>query len=119
MEQNIGGIDINQIKNNIKILEQHIKELKNQGVIDSFNLELKLIELMPEFYDSNPSIVKYFCKENADKQEHTYLYKMLGLIEQVQTGEKSLASVEMNLGEELAQKFVYPVVNNLEKDKKE
>lgn len=112
MEQNI-----NEIKNNIQQLEQHVKELKKQGVVDSFDLEMKLIELMPEFYDLYPSIVKRFCREDADKQDNTYLFKMLGLIEQVKTGEKSLASIEMNLGEELAQKFVYPIVNNLEKEK--
>jgi hypothetical protein len=114
MEQNI-----DEIKKNIQELEKHIKDLKTQGIINSFDLEMKLIELMPEFYDLYPSIVKRFCREDADKQDNTYLYKMLGLIEQVKTGEKSLDSVEMNLGEELAQKFVYPVVNNLEKDKKE
>lgn len=114
MEQNIS-----EIKNNIQTLEQHVKDLKTQGITSSFDLEMRVIELMPEFYDSYPSIVKRFCREDADKQDNTYLYKMLGLIEQVKTGEKSLASVEMNLGEELAQKFVYPVVNNLEKGKEE
>ena len=106
-------VNINEIKNNIQILEQHVKELKTQGITDSFDLEIKLIELMPEFYDLYPSIVKRFCREDADKQDNTYLYKMLGLIGQVKTGEKSLASVEMNLGEELAQKFVYPIVDKL------
>jgi hypothetical protein len=109
-------VNINEIKNNIQILEQHVKELKTQGITDSFDLEIKLIELMPEFYDLYPSIVKRFCRPDSDKQDNTYLFKMLGLIEQVKTGEKSLASVEMNLGEELAQKFVYPIVNNLEKE---
>ena len=75
---------------------------------------MKLIELMPEFYDLYPSIVKRFCKEDADKQDNTYLYKMLGLIGKIEAGEKSLESVEMNLGEELAQKFVYPIVNKIE-----
>jgi len=109
-------VNINEIKNNIQILEQHVKELKTQGITDSFDLEIKLIELMPEFYDLYPSIVKRFCRPDSDKQDNTYLFKMLGLIGQVKTGEKSLASVEMNLGEELAQKFVYPIVNNLEKE---
>ena len=107
------------IKNDILKLEQHIKELKNQGVVDPFDLEMKLIELMPEFYDLYPSIVKRFCKVDADKQDNTYLYKMLGLIEKIETGEKSLENVEKNLGDELAQKFIYPVVKKLEKDKKE
>ena len=114
MEQNI-----NEIKNNIQQLEQHVKELKKQGISDSFDLEMKLIELMPEFYDLYPSIVKRFCKVDADKQDNTYLYKMLGLIEKIETGEKSLENVEKNLGDELAQKFIYPVVKKLEKDKKE
>ena len=34
--------NINEIKNNIQILEQHVKELKTQGIIDSFTMRAQI-----------------------------------------------------------------------------
>ena len=70
---------------------------------------------MPEFYEEYPSIIKRLCRE--EKQDNSYLYKMIQLLKQVEQGNTSLGAVELTLGNELAEKFVYPVVNNLGGDK--
>ncbi len=38
---------------------------------------------------------------------------MLDLIEQVDKGERTMENVEYNLGQELANKFLYPKINKL------
>lgn len=96
------------IKKNIIQLQTKLKELRTMNITESFDLEMAVLNCMPEFYDNYPSIVKRLCKEEI--QDNTYLYKMLELLYDVEKGDKSLASVEYNLGEELAQKFVYPLV---------
>ena len=107
--------EIKSIEQNLEIFKLKLKYLRNIGIEEPFDLEMDIMNTMPEFYENFPSIVKRLCREK--NQDNTYLYKMLGLIGKIEAGEKSLESVEMNLGEELAQKFVYPLVNNLEKDK--
>ena len=42
---------------------------------------------------------------------------MINLLKQVEQGNTSLGAVELSLGNELAEKFVYPVVNKLGGDK--
>jgi hypothetical protein len=96
------------IKKNIINLQIKLKELRSMNITEPFNLEMALLNYMPEFYDNYPSIVKRLCKEEI--QDNTYLYKMIELLSDVEKGNKSLAAVEYNLGEELAQKFVYPLV---------
>jgi hypothetical protein len=96
------------IKKNIIQLQIKLKELRTMNITEPFDLEMAVLNCMPEFYDNYPSIVKRLCKEEI--QDNTYLYKMLELLQDVEKGDKSLASVEYNLGEELAQKFVYPLV---------
>jgi hypothetical protein len=42
---------------------------------------------------------------------------MLENLEKIENGEQTMASTELKLGEELAQQYLYPVVNNnVEKD---
>jgi hypothetical protein len=106
---------MNKVRDDINILENHLDNLRKDNVTDPFDLEMKIIDLMPDFYDNYPSIVKRLCK--APNQDNSYLYKMLDLLDEVDKGEKTLSSVELKLGEELANKFIYPVVKELEKNK--
>ena len=61
-----------------------------------------------DFYESFPHLIKRLCRE--DNQDNTFLYKMLDSLEQVNAGEKSMANVELSLGNELANKFLYPAL---------
>lgn len=97
------------IKKQVFELQKKINEFKKNGCNDPFDLEMKILESMPEMYDNYPALVKRLCKN--EKQDNSYLYKMLDLIEQVDNGERTIENVEYNLGQELANKFLYPKIN--------
>ena len=99
------------IKKQVTELQKQINEFKNNGCTDPFDLEMKILETMPEMYDNYPALVKRLCKN--EKQDNSYLSKMLDLIEQVDKGERTMENVEYNLGQELANKFLYPKINKL------
>jgi hypothetical protein len=112
-QPNIIDTNTNQpnIKKQIIKLQSKINEFKNNGCTDPYDLEMKILEIMPEMYDNYPSLVKRLCKN--EKQDNSYLFKMLDLIEQVNKGERTMENVEYNLGQELANKFLYPKINNI------
>ena len=66
--------------------------------------KLKILELYPEFYDNYPFLVKKLCKN----QDITMLYTMLEKLNQIEKGNSTLENVERNLGEQLAEKYLYP-----------
>ena len=68
---------------------------------------MDILETFPEFYQSHPFLVKKLCK----RDNLTMLDKMLGELEKVEEGNKSLAGVELRLGDELANQYLYPVIN--------
>ena len=96
------------LKKKIDIIIEKIAELRKSGITDSFELELYFIDNMVEYYESYPHLIKRLCRE--ENQDNTFLYKMIDSLEQVNSGEKSMASVELSLSNELANKFLYPVL---------
>lgn len=96
---------------NVDFIKQNVREI--QEIIslnpnaDPFDLELKFMESHPEFYQQYPFLVKKLCK----KEDISMLFKMLSNLDQVEKGEKSLASVELKLGNELANQYIYPKIN--------
>lgn len=107
--------DMDLIEEKIKLLLGRLKLLRTSGIENSFDLEMDIMNNMSDFYESCPSIVKRLCRE--DNQDNTYLYKMIKLLKQVENGNVELKDVESSLGNELAEKFVYPIVRELDKDK--
>jgi hypothetical protein len=99
--------NVTYIKEHVIMINEHIKKMEKLGKKDVFEFEMELLEVFPEFYDAHPSLVKKLCK----KEDISFLYKMLENLDQVEKGNKSIASVEMNLGQELAGKFLYPAIN--------
>ena len=97
------------IRSKIKLLVDKLSELRKEGVKDPFELESYIINNMTDFYDTYPSLVKRLCRE--ENQDNTFLYKMIETLEKVNNGEKSMAVAELSLGEELAEKFLYPVIS--------
>ena len=104
-----------KIEQNLEIFKLRLDQLRLGGIDDPFDLEMDIMNTMPDFYENFPSIVKRLCREKD--QDNTYLYKMISLLKDVEKGERSLSGVELTLGNELAEKFVYPVVNKLNNDK--
>jgi len=92
------------IKSNVSEIQEIISQNPNA---DPFDLELKFMESHPEFYQQYPFLVKKLCK----KEDISMLFKMLSNLDQVEKGEKSLASVELKLGNELANQYIYPKMN--------
>jgi hypothetical protein len=101
------SFNVQSIKDHVNMINAHIKKMELEGKSTPFEFELELLEVFPEFYDAHPSLVKKLCK----RDDISYLYKMLDNLEKVENGQKSLASVELNLGNELANKYLYPAVN--------
>ena len=80
--------------------------LELSGKSDLFEIELEVMTKYPEFYEGHPFLVKKLCK----RDDISMLFKMLDNLDKVDNGTKSLATVELTLGEELADKYLYPVV---------
>jgi hypothetical protein len=104
------------IREKVNTIIEKIKELRSQGINESYELEMYFIHNMTEFFDDYPYIIKRLCRE--ENQDNDFLFKMIDMVEEINKGEKSLASVEMSLGNELAEKFLYPVIKK-ENDKKD
>ena len=98
---------LQMVKDNIEIIKKEINRMELAGKSKPFDFELELLESMPDFYDAHPFLVKKLCK----REDVSMLYKMLENLEQVEQGTKSLASVELNLGDQLANTYLYPVLN--------
>jgi hypothetical protein len=99
--------NVNMIREHIVLISDYIISMEAAGKTDVFNMEIELLEVFPEFYDQYPFLVKKLCK----KDDITVLYKMLDNLEQVEKGDKTMATVEDNLGKELANQYLYPNIN--------
>ena len=95
------------IKQNIESIKQEICKMELNGVASSFDFEMSILESHAEFYQQHPFLVKKLCK----REDISFLYKMLDKLNDVEAGTKSLASVELKLGEDLANQYLYPVIN--------
>jgi hypothetical protein len=96
--------DISMIKQKIIEIDNEIKKLIAEGSENDFNLELKIIDKFQDFYATHPFLVKKICKQD----DLSTLYVMFDNLEKVEKGEKTLAGVELNLGTQLANQFLYP-----------
>ena len=98
--------DTPTIKVHINSINTYI-ESKSTENKSHFELELDIIEKFPEFYQEYPFLVKKLVKgDNLDT-----LYKMLDNLDLVEKGDKSFHEVEKTLGDELANKYIYPNIN--------
>lgn len=95
------------IKENIKSIQDAISKMELEGINNPFDFELSIMESHADFYSLHPFLVKKLCK----RDDISMLYKMLESLETVEQGSKSLSSVELDLGEKLANEFLYPVIN--------
>ena len=65
------------------------------------------METYPNFYQEYPFLVKKVCK----KEDISMLFKMLGLLDNISKGHDNLTNVENNLGQELANEYLYKEKN--------
>lgn len=97
---------LNYIKETIVKLKKVIEDMKSKGNNNILEHELEIMHTFTEFYDSYPFLVKKLCKGG----DLSMLDTMFQNLEKVETGEKSLAGVELKLGKELASQYLDPSV---------
>jgi hypothetical protein len=103
--------DVPNIKKIITKINKDINTMISQGITKQFDFELKIMEDYPDFYQEHPFLVKKLCK----RDNIAMLYKMFSKLEDIENGEERLENVEYTLGQQLANEFLYPVVNNKKK----
>jgi hypothetical protein len=101
------------IRNTVNVIINKVYELRQNGITDSFELELYFIDNMTEYYETYPHLIKRLCRE--EKQDNSFLYKMIYNLEQINKGNKIMSEVELELGNELAEKHLYPVLEKMKK----
>lgn len=97
-------LNTQMLEKNINTLITYVNVLKESGVNDPFEIEMDILNNFPDIYSEYPFIVKKICKGD----DLAILFKMIKCLKKVETGEKSLQQVEYPLGEELANKYLYP-----------
>ena len=96
--------DTNTIKLTVNKIQETLQKLINEGSTDSYENEIKILDLYSDFYDNYPFLVKKICKQD----DMSFFYKMLDNLDQVEKGNQTLNNVELNLGKELATEYLYP-----------
>jgi hypothetical protein len=89
---------------NITSIMGYIDLLKQNKKTDLFEIEMEIMNNYPEFYEQYPFLVKKLCKG----EDLGILYKMIEGLKKVESGEKTLTQVELPLGQELADEYLYP-----------
>ena len=84
---------------------------QNDERVKPMSLKHYTIAAHPHIYDKYATVVKTICR----KDDLTFLDKMIKSLEQVDNGKKSMKEVSSNLGEELADKYLYPKVGKNDK----
>jgi hypothetical protein len=103
------------IKTMVIKLKNRLLELKKEGIKEEFDLENKLADENPEFYDEYPFLVKKLISGG----DISFLYKMLETLDNVQKGKRSFAGAELELGSKLAQDYLYPTIKNKDQTSKD
>jgi hypothetical protein len=107
MSESENNFNLIWVRNSINNILKHIEYLISNGNTDSFDIELNIMEKYPEFYEKHPFLVKKMCKQ----EDLSILNVMLNELENIEKGNKTLSGVELKLGEELANTFLYPSLN--------
>jgi hypothetical protein len=102
------------LENDIASILGYIDLLKEEKITDIFQLEMEVMKAYPCFYDQYPFLVKRLCKG----EDLAILFKMIKELKKVESGEKTLTQVELPLGQELADEYLYPHLNDLKPNKK-
>lgn len=95
-----------ELKVKIEEVSLKISELVKEKKTD-VEIEMFFLENDSDFYERYPYLIKKLIKGGSLE----FLDVMLQNLEKIENSEQTKASVELKLGEELAQKFLYPKIN--------
>ena len=83
---------------------EYYKELK---IHDKLQFEFSLRDVFPQFSEEHP----FLFRKIVMGDDLTFLYKMLDSITEINKGSTTQQQVEMDLGTQLANMYVYPALN--------
>jgi len=99
------------IRDQIKQIQEFVDTMKDKTYMQR---ELAIAEKFPDFWDKYPFLAKKLVKDNQDL---SMLETMLSKIDKINQGETSMAAVEYDLGNKLADQYLTPVLKkNQEKN---
>jgi hypothetical protein len=99
-----------------QLIKKYITEIKKFAELDTYKeikkndklqFEFAIRDIFPEFSQEHP----FLFRKIVMGDDLTFLYKMLDNIDKINSGELTQKEVEMSLGTELADKYVYPAMN--------
>jgi hypothetical protein len=105
---------MDNMKKDIELIKNKIKEYKQNGITDNFAIELKILEELPKQYDDYRNLIKRLIKSDDD----SYLNKMLESLGNIIEGKQSFELVDKNIKDSLNEQFVNPILNVLEEKRK-
>jgi len=96
------------IKKYIKEIQKFttLDEYKQLKVLDKLQYQFALREIFPSFAEEHP----FLFRKIVMGDDLTFLYKMLEKIEKINSGELNQKEVEIDLGKELANLYIYPAL---------
>lgn len=107
--------NIKELRNMVQTFKDFVKFNEQDGKKTAKELEERMKIMIPELYNKFSNVAKLFCRKDNTQM----LEKMIDGLEEVEKGKVSLKQKEKELGEELAETYVYPLVKNDKKDKKD
>jgi hypothetical protein len=98
------------LRDEIKQVQEFIETIKDKNLM---NRELAVADRFPDFWKNYPFLVKKLVKDNQDLG---MLELMLSKIDKINNNETSMAAVEYDLGNKLADKYLKPVIDKENKE---
>jgi hypothetical protein len=99
--------DIINMRQQIKNAQIKINEQLQQGK-SKIEIEMYFLNNESQLYDKYPYLIKKLIKSDP----LDFLEVMLNNLQKVEEGDQTIASTELKLGKELADKYIYPSINN-------
>lgn len=101
------NFNLESINYHINLILEYIKD-KPKDKENEFKSELYILETYPDFYSEYPFLVKKICKND----DISMIYTMIAQLHKIQNGEDTLLNVEANLGNKLANEYLYPNIKD-------
>lgn len=98
--------DIISMRQKIKDAQITINEQLKQGK-SKIEIEMYFLNNESKLYEEYPYLIKKLIKGDS----LDFLDVMLNNLQKVEEGEQTIASTELKLGKELADKYMYPSIN--------
>lgn len=99
-------LNVKEMREKINYVQNKISELMKENK-NNVDIEMYFLENDSEFYEKYPYLIKKLIKGGSLE----FLDVMLNNLEKVESGQQTMASTELKLGEDLASKYLYPKVN--------